>query len=105
MQKQIEEIYNKESRRVYATLVRVLGDFDFAEDALQEAFIAALKQWPEEGIPGNPRAWLVSVARFKAIDRLRRHALTQSTWNMPHSWKDWFIMTRIRRILKTTAYA
>jgi RNA polymerase sigma-70 factor (ECF subfamily) len=74
MQKQIEEIYNKESRRVFATLVRVLGDFDFAEDALQEAFIAALKQWPEEGIPGNPRAWLVSVARFKAIDRLRRQA-------------------------------
>ena len=74
MQKKIESIYTEESRRVFATLVRLLGDFDLAEDALQDAFIAALKQWPEEGIPQNPRAWLVSVARFKAIDRLRKQS-------------------------------
>src|SRR5207245_5897802 len=61
-----------ESRRVLATLIRLLGDFDLAEEALQEAFAAAVEKWPTEGIPSNPRAWLVSTGRFKAIDRLRR---------------------------------
>jgi RNA polymerase sigma-70 factor, ECF subfamily len=70
----IEEIYRAESRRVFATLVRLLGDFDTAEEALHEAFRAALEQWPSEGIPDNPRAWLVSAGRFKAIDNIRRES-------------------------------
>jgi RNA polymerase sigma-70 factor (ECF subfamily) len=68
----LEQIYRRESRRVFATLVRLLGDFDLAEEALQEAFRAALEQWPREGVPSNPRAWLVSAGRFKAIDAIRR---------------------------------
>ncbi len=67
-------IYRAESRRVFATLVRLLGDFDLAEEALHDAFRAALEQWPRDGIPANPRAWLVSAGRFKAIDGIRRHA-------------------------------
>jgi RNA polymerase sigma-70 factor (ECF subfamily) len=70
----IEAIYRSESRRVLATLIRLLGDFDIAEEALHEAFVAAVEQWPREGVPDNPRAWLVSTGRFKAIDRLRRRA-------------------------------
>jgi len=70
----LEQIYRAESRRVLATLIRLLGDFELAEEALHEAFAAALKQWPQEGLPDNPRAWLVSTGRFKAIDRLRRQA-------------------------------
>src|SRR6266508_2156832 len=69
-----ETIYRNESRRVFATLVRLLGDFDLAEEALHDAFRAALEQWPRDGVPKNPRAWLVSAGRFKAIDRLRRRA-------------------------------
>jgi RNA polymerase sigma-70 factor (ECF subfamily) len=68
----IEEIYRSESRRVFATLIRLLGDFDLAEEGLHDAFRAALEQWPRDGIPGNPRAWLVSAGRFKGIDRVRR---------------------------------
>jgi len=75
----IEEIYRAESRRVFATLIRLLGDFDLAEEALQNAFVAAMQQWPNEGIPANPRAWLVSAGRFKAIDALRRRARFDST--------------------------
>jgi RNA polymerase sigma-70 factor (ECF subfamily) len=71
----INEIYNREARRVLATLIRLLRDFDLAEEALHDAFIAALAQWPSEGVPQNPRAWLVSAGRFKAIDHLRRRAL------------------------------
>ena len=67
-------IYRAESRRVFATLVRLLGDLDAAEEALHDAFRAALEQWPRDGIPANPRAWLVSTGRFKAIDTLRRNA-------------------------------
>jgi RNA polymerase sigma-70 factor (ECF subfamily) len=67
-------VYRSESRRVFATLIRLLGDFDLAEDALHNAFAAALEQWPRSGVPDNPRAWLVSVGRFKAIDALRRRA-------------------------------
>ena len=65
-------VYQSESRRVLATLIRLLGDFDVAEEALHDAFRAALEQWPREGVPANPRAWLVSAGRFKAIDGLRR---------------------------------
>jgi RNA polymerase sigma-70 factor (ECF subfamily) len=67
-----EAIYRTESRRVFATLVRLLGDFDLAEEALHDAFRAALEQWPRDGVPANPRAWLVSAGRFKAIDGIRR---------------------------------
>jgi RNA polymerase sigma-70 factor, ECF subfamily len=74
MQDVVEEIYRTESRRVLATLIRLLGDFDLAEDALQDAFAAAMRQWSAEGVPANPRAWLVSTGRFKAIDSLRRRA-------------------------------
>ncbi|MFL1476350.1 RNA polymerase sigma factor [Pseudomonas grimontii] len=70
----IEAIYRSESRRVLATLIRLLGDFDLAEEALHEAFFVAVERWPQEGVPDNPRAWLVSTGRFKAIDRLRRQA-------------------------------
>jgi RNA polymerase sigma-70 factor (ECF subfamily) len=69
----VESIYLTESRRVFASLVRLLRDFDLAEEALQEAFAAAVVQWAESGIPENPRAWLISAGRFKAIDTLRRH--------------------------------
>ena len=69
-----DAIYRAESRRAFATLVRLLGDFDLAEEALHDAFRAALEQWPEEGIPSSPRAWLVSTGRFKAIDGIRRRA-------------------------------
>src|SRR5215813_8919807 len=70
----VDAVYRSESRRVFATLVRLLGDFDVAEEALHEAFRAALEQWPQEGVPANPRAWLVSAGRFKAIDGIRRNA-------------------------------
>jgi len=70
----VEAIYRSESRRVLATLIRLLGDFDLAEEALHEAFFVAVQRWPLDGVPDNPRAWLVSTGRFKAIDRLRREA-------------------------------
>src|SRR5216117_1161764 len=70
----VNAIYLSDSRRVLATLIRLLGDFDVAEEALHDAFRAALEQWPRDGIPSNPRAWLVSAGRFKAIDGVRRRA-------------------------------
>src|SRR5512138_3094819 len=70
----VEAVYRSEAQRVLATLIRLLGDFDAAEEALHEAFVAAVEQWPRDGMPDNPRAWLVSAGRFKAIDRLRRRA-------------------------------
>src|SRR5690348_18368582 len=70
----IEAVYRAESRRVFATLVRLLGDFDLAEEALHDAFTSAMEQWPREGMPANPRAWLVSAGRFKGIDAIRRRA-------------------------------
>src|SRR5690348_7563790 len=70
----VDAIYRAESRRVFATLVRMLGDLDLAEEAVHEAFASAIEQWPREGIPANPRAWLVSTGRFKAIDVMRRRA-------------------------------
>jgi RNA polymerase sigma-70 factor (ECF subfamily) len=74
LREQIDAIYRSGSRRVLATLIRLLGDFELAEDALQDAFRAAMEQWPRDGMPANPRAWLVSTGRFKAIDSLRRRA-------------------------------
>jgi RNA polymerase sigma-70 factor (ECF subfamily) len=70
----VNAVYLSDSRRVLATLIRLLGDFDAAEEALHDAFRAALEQWPRDGVPANPRAWLVSAGRFKAIDGLRRRA-------------------------------
>ena len=89
----VEDIYRSESRRVLATLIRLLGDFDLAEDSLQDAFAAALAQWPRDGIPANPRAWLVSAGRFKAIDSLRRRARHDATLavlaeNLESSWSN-----------------
>ena len=69
----IDNLYRTESRRIFATLVRLLGDFDLAEEALHDAFKAALEQWATQGLPDNPRAWLVSAGRFKAIDSIRRN--------------------------------
>jgi RNA polymerase sigma-70 factor, ECF subfamily len=74
MREFLGELYVRESRRVFSTLVRLLGDFDLAEEAMHEAFAAALEQWQQYGLPANPRAWLVSTARFKAIDALRRRS-------------------------------
>src|SRR6201989_1217843 len=73
---EIEGAFRAEAGRALATLIRLVGDFEYAEDALQDAFAAALSQWPAEGIPHNPRAWLVKVGRRKAIDRIRR----QTSW-------------------------
>jgi RNA polymerase sigma-70 factor (ECF subfamily) len=95
----LDALYRAESRRVLATLIRLLGDFDLAEEALHDAFTAALDQWPKEGVPNNPRAWLVSTGRFKAIDAMRRRArvdvslatLAQrldSTTSDPAEWHD-----------------
>jgi RNA polymerase sigma-70 factor, ECF subfamily len=75
----VDAIYRSDSRRVLATLIRILGDFDLAEEALHDAFASAVEQWVDEGIPANPRAWLISTGRFKAIDRLRKSARLEST--------------------------
>ncbi|MGB5131262.1 MAG: sigma factor, partial [Steroidobacteraceae bacterium] len=74
MRETVEAVYRSESRRVLATLIRLLRDFDLAEEALHEAFAAAMEQWPRDGVPENPRTWLVSAGRFKAIDAIRRRA-------------------------------
>lgn len=83
----IDALYRTESRRIRATLIRLLGDFDLAEEAVQEAFIAAMAQWPRDGVPDNPRAWLVSAGRFRAIDRIRQRArfdasLAELAWRL-----------------------
>jgi RNA polymerase sigma-70 factor (ECF subfamily) len=70
----VDAVYRADSRRVFATLIRLLGDFDLAEEAMHDAFASAVVQWPKEGVPANPRAWLVSAGRFKAIDGMRRRA-------------------------------
>jgi RNA polymerase sigma-70 factor, ECF subfamily len=74
VRRELDELYRADSRRVLATLIRLLGDFDLAEEALQEAFAAAAETWPRDGLPANPRAWLVSTGRYRMIDRLRRQA-------------------------------
>jgi RNA polymerase sigma-70 factor (ECF subfamily) len=95
----VDEVYRAESRQVLATLIRLLGDFDLAEEALHEAFTTAMEQWARDGVPANPRAWLVSAGRFKAIDVMRRRArydasLTElakelaSRTNDPQEWND-----------------
>jgi RNA polymerase sigma-70 factor (ECF subfamily) len=74
VREKVDAAYRSESRRILATLIRLLGDFELAEEGLHDAFTAALEQWPEEGVPANPRSWLVSTGRFKAIDAIRRRA-------------------------------
>lgn len=74
IRKLLDSVYREESSRILATLIRLLGDFDLAEEAMQDAFAAALERWPKDGAPGNPRAWLISTGRFQAIDSLRRRA-------------------------------
>src|SRR6187397_3661853 len=74
VRERIEQLYRSDSRKVLATLIRLLGDFDLAEEAMQDAFRAAVEQWPRDGIPANPVPWLVSAGRFKAIDGIRRRA-------------------------------
>ncbi|MDP9142652.1 MAG: RNA polymerase sigma factor [Pseudomonadota bacterium] len=76
----IDAVYRNESRRVLATLIRLLGDFELAEEAVHDAFMAAAEQWPREGVPANPRAWLVSAGRFKAIDNIRRRVRLNASW-------------------------
>ncbi len=70
----VEAVYRSDSRRILATLIRLKGDFDAAEEALHEAFRIALERWPEDGVPANPRSWLISTGRFKAVDSMRRRA-------------------------------
>src|SRR5688572_10939907 len=79
MRELVDTIYRTESRRVLATLIRLLGDFDMAEEALHDAFTAALEGWQRDGLPANPRAWLVSAGRFKAIDNLRKRTRFDSS--------------------------
>ncbi len=85
---QVDSVYRTESRRIFATLIRLLGDFDLAEDALHDAFKAALEQWPRDGVPANPRTWLVSTGRFKAIDILRRRARSDTPLDDLAEWAD-----------------
>ena len=86
---EVESIYRSESRAVLATLIRLLGDFDRAEDALHDAFAAALAQWPRDGLPANPRAWLISTGRFQSIDALRRKILhDKSVTELLHRLED-----------------
>jgi RNA polymerase sigma-70 factor (ECF subfamily) len=75
----VDAVYSADSRRVLATLIRLLGDFDLAEEALHDAFAVAIEQWPRDGVPANPRAWLVSTGRFKAIDSMRRRARSDAS--------------------------
>jgi RNA polymerase sigma-70 factor (ECF subfamily) len=96
----LSDMYRKESRSIFATLIRLLGDFDIAEDALHDAFKSALEQWTDSGVPSNPKAWLVSTGRFKAIDRIRR----QSKFNplqvdMSGRWKR-ILPTLQERLIK-----
>ena len=75
----VQDAFRRDGRRAFATLVRLLGDFDLAEDALQTAFVAAAERWPEDGTPNNPAAWLISAGRFRAIDQIRRQR-RQAAW-------------------------
>jgi RNA polymerase sigma-70 factor, ECF subfamily len=95
----VDAVYRSDSRRVLATLIRLLGDFDRAEEAMHDAFVAAVEQWPQQGVPANPRAWLVSAGRFKAIDGMRRRVRLDATLtelvhhldgvtNDPTQWND-----------------
>ncbi len=94
----VDSLYRSDSRRVFATLIRLLGDFDLAEEALQEAFAAALDQWAREGVPENPRAWLISTGRFKAVDLIRRRAKFNSSLSALADRVDTLSQTPFSRI-------
>ena len=96
----IETLYRQESGRILATLVRLLGDLDLAEEAMHEAFAAALSLWPRSGVPGNPRPWLISTARFKAIDTLRRRARFDASQDelMRHLEAQWSSAGRSNKV-------
>ena len=81
----LEQLYREQFGRILATLIRLLGDFDLAEEAAQEAFAAAVEQWPQEGVPRNPLAWIVGTARHKAIDRIRREGRMAAGENQTQS--------------------
>jgi RNA polymerase sigma-70 factor (ECF subfamily) len=99
-----EILYRSESGRILATLVRLLGDLDLAEEAMHEAFAAALESWPQTGIPDKPRPWLISTARFKAIDRMRRRARfdgeTQKDFGLYHYRKGKRTATKLPYMTK-----
>jgi len=104
----VSAVYLSDSRRVLATLIRLLGDFDVAEEALHDAFRAALEQWPRDGVPANPRAWLVSAGRFKAIDSIRRRARFDALDEPATRPTSRSLMPRrgpTKRVLKTTGCA
>lgn len=100
----VEQVYREDSRRILATLIRLLGDFDLAEEALHEAFFVAVERWRHDGVPDNPRTWLVSTGRFKAIDVLRRRArfkaCNRCCWR---NSKNWNRPTGVAKTWKTTA--
>src|ERR1041384_779668 len=79
VRKTVDALYRTDSRRILATLIRLLGDFEVAEEAMHDAFAAAMEQWQRDGLPANPRAWLISAGRFKPIDGLRRGARFDTT--------------------------
>ena len=111
----VDAVYRSDSRRVLATLIRLLGDFDRAEEALHDAFVAAVEQWPHQGVPANPRAWLISAGRFKAIDGMRRRARFDATLteleqhldgvtNHPAQWDDQSIEDDRLRLIFTCCH-
>lgn len=103
-EQQITLLYQQESRRILATLIRLLGDFELAEEAMQDAFSAALTQWRVDGIPKQPRAWLISTGRFKAIDKLRRDQRFREIMREPDMLDDAPCTPTLVK-LKTTNYA
>lgn len=99
----VDRLYRSESRRVFASLVRLLGDFDLTEEAVHDAFKAALEQWPASGVPAKPRACLVSTGRFKAIDKIRRNARPRSMTSPKRSTRPLMSHRTLMRISKTIA--
>ncbi|MES1147377.1 MAG: sigma-70 family RNA polymerase sigma factor, partial [bacterium] len=100
---EIDAVYRSESPRVLSTLIRLVGDFDLAEDALHDAFSVALQRWPKEGVPANPRAWLISTGRFKAVDTLRRESrlttFDESLATEPPEFKEEMIQDDLLRLV------
>jgi RNA polymerase sigma-70 factor (ECF subfamily) len=97
IQHQIDRLYRTDSRRVFATLIRLLGDFDLAEEATHEAFTSAVEQWPRDGVPANPYAWLVSTGRFRGIDALRRQTRSDATLAELAAGNQWATLANLTR--------
>lgn len=102
IQRELERVYRDDSRRILATLIRLLGDFDAAEEAMQDAFAVAVERWARDGVPENPRTWLISTARFREIDRMRRDARFTGH---PERGEDLRFSPRNRRSSTTTKAA